>query len=59
MDWSVGQILQALKDTGVDNDTLVIFTSDNGPWLEEGVDGGHTGKPSAFLYCVEVGFVPI
>ena len=30
IDWSVGQILQALKDQGVDDDTLVIFTTDNG-----------------------------
>ena len=32
IDWSVGQVLQALKDNGLDNNTLVIFTSDNGPW---------------------------
>jgi arylsulfatase len=32
LDWSVGQVLDTLKKTGVDNDTLVIFTSDNGPW---------------------------
>ena len=31
IDWSVGQILGVLKDRGLDNDTLVIFTSDNGP----------------------------
>ena len=31
IDWSVGQILDALKENGVDEDTLVIFTSDNGP----------------------------
>ncbi len=33
IDWSVGEVLQALKDNGVDNNTLVIFTSDNGPWF--------------------------
>lgn len=33
IDWSVGEILKALKETGVDRDTLVIFTSDNGPKL--------------------------
>jgi arylsulfatase A len=32
LDWSVGQVLDALKMSGADNDTLVIFTSDNGPW---------------------------
>ena len=40
IDWSVGQILQALKDTDVDDNTLVIFTSDNGPWLSYGGHGG-------------------
>lgn len=34
MDWSVGQVMQSLKDTAVDNNTLVIFTSDNGPWFQ-------------------------
>ena len=34
LDWSVGQVLQSLKDNGLDNDTLVIFTSDNGPWYQ-------------------------
>lgn len=34
LDWSVGQVLQALKATGTDEKTLVIFTSDNGPWIE-------------------------
>ena len=33
IDWSVGQVLQALKDNGVDGTTLVMFTSDNGPWF--------------------------
>ena len=32
IDWSVGQVLQALQSSGVDNNTLVLFTSDNGPW---------------------------
>ena len=34
IDWSVGQVLQALKDNSVDNNTLTIFTSDNGPWFQ-------------------------
>ena len=33
IDWSVGQVLQAVKDNGLDENTLVIFTSDNGPWF--------------------------
>jgi len=40
IDWSVGQVLDALKETGVERDTLVIFTSDNGPWLSYGNHAG-------------------
>ncbi|RJP18381.1 MAG: arylsulfatase [Candidatus Omnitrophota bacterium] len=40
IDWSVGQILAAVKQCGLDNDTLVIFTSDNGPWLSYGDHAG-------------------
>lgn len=40
VDWSVGQVLQALKDSGVEDNTLVIFTSDNGPWLNFGNHAG-------------------
>ncbi|MGJ8650120.1 MAG: sulfatase family protein [Opitutaceae bacterium] len=35
LDWSVGQLLQTLKDAGIAENTLVIFTSDNGPWLSK------------------------
>ena len=35
IDYSVGQVLAALKKAGVDENTLVIFTSDNGPWLSK------------------------
>jgi arylsulfatase A len=34
MDWSVGQVMQELKANGLDDNTLVIFTSDNGPWFQ-------------------------
>ena len=34
LDWSAGQILQAVKDAGLDDNTLVIFSSDNGPWYQ-------------------------
>ncbi|MCP4512362.1 MAG: sulfatase [Fuerstiella sp.] len=40
IDWSVGQVMQALKDAGVDRNTLVVFTSDNGPWTMFGPHGG-------------------
>ena len=32
LDWSVGQVLATLKDTGVDRNTIAVFASDNGPW---------------------------
>lgn len=43
VDWSVGQVLEALRAQGLDKDTLVVFTSDNGPWLVKGTDGGSAG----------------
>jgi arylsulfatase A len=44
IDWSVGQILAALKEHRLDNNTLVIFTSDNGPWLSYGDHAGSAGR---------------
>jgi arylsulfatase A-like enzyme len=43
IDWSVGQILEALQRYDLDGDTLVIFTSDNGPWLSYGDHAGSAG----------------
>lgn len=43
IDWSVGQIMQALHANGIEENTLVIFTSDNGPWLNFGNHAGSTG----------------
>ena len=43
VDWSVGQVLEALRKQGLAQDTLVVFTSDNGPWLVKGSDGGSAG----------------
>lgn len=40
LDWSVGEILNALKTQGIEDNTLVIFTSDNGPWLSYGNHAG-------------------
>ncbi len=40
IDWSVGQILATLKEHNLDDNTLVIFTSDNGPWLNYGDHAG-------------------
>jgi arylsulfatase A-like enzyme len=42
VDWSVGEILKALERNGLDKNTLVIFTSDNGPWLNFGNHAGNT-----------------
>lgn len=41
IDWSVGEILKTLKSSGLEDNTLVIFTSDNGPWTSY---GNHAGK---------------
>ena len=43
IDWSVGQVLKALHDNHLDDNTLVIFTSDNGPWLCYGNRAGSAG----------------
>ena len=52
IDWSVGQILNTLRDTDIDENTLVVFTSDNGPWLnlparmlQDGNQPWHAGSP--------------
>jgi len=51
IDWSAGRILEELESLGIDKDTLVIFTSDNGPWhnlpdrmLQGGNERWHTGN---------------
>lgn len=43
LDWSVGEILSALRNLNLDSNTLVIFTSDNGPWLAQKENGGSAG----------------
>ncbi len=43
LDWSTGVILDELKKLGIDQNTLVIFTSDNGPWYQ-GSPGGMRGR---------------
>ena len=43
LDWSVGQVLAALRAAGIAENTLVFFSSDNGPWLTQGSQGGSAG----------------
>ena len=62
IDWSVGQIVEAVRRTGIEENTLIVFTSDNGPWLSYGNHGGSAGplregKATAFEGGVRVPFV--
>jgi arylsulfatase len=43
LDWSTGEILKTLKEQGIDKNTMVLFLSDNGPWIAYGNHGGSTG----------------
>ena len=43
VDWSTGRILDTLRELKLDKKTLVVFTSDNGPWLIKGEDSGSAG----------------
>jgi len=43
VDWSVGQVLESLRKNGLAENTLVWFTSDNGPWIVKGLQGGSAG----------------
>jgi arylsulfatase A-like enzyme len=62
IDWSVGEVLGALKRNGIDDNTLVMFTCDNGPWLVYGNHAGTTGplregKQTTFEGGVRVPFI--
>ncbi len=62
IDWSMGQIMAALKESGVDGNTLVIFASDNGPWMSYGNHAGSAdplreGKGTTFDGGVRVPFL--
>jgi arylsulfatase A len=43
LDWMAGQIVQKIRDLDLEEDTLFIFTSDNGPWMVQGLSGGSEG----------------
>lgn len=43
LDWSVGEVLRTLRELGLEENTLVVLTSDNGPWINYGNHAGSTG----------------
>ncbi len=43
LDWAVGQVLEAVRAAGIEKNTFVFFTSDNGPWLIRAQAGGSAG----------------
>ncbi len=43
IDWGVGRILDTVRDEGIEKDTVVVFTTDNGPWLAFKTHGGSAG----------------
>ncbi len=62
LDWSVGQIMDAIKRCGIERDTLVVFFSDNGPFLSYGNHAGSAkplreGKLTTFEGGVRVPFI--
>ena len=62
IDFNTGRILDLLKELNIDKNTIVIFTSDNGPWLTKGVDSGSAlplfeGKFTSFEGGMRVPFI--
>ena len=57
VDWSVGQVLESLKKLGLDENTMVVFTSDNGPWASKGKAGGVAGPLRGSKGCTLEGGV--
>ncbi len=43
IDFNIGRVVDALKKKGLDENTIVVFTSDNGPWLQTELSGGSAG----------------
>jgi Sulfatase len=41
LDANVGKVLQAVRDAGIEKDTIVVFSSDNGPWVDAWPDAGY------------------
>lgn len=62
IDWSMGELVRTLEASGVAENTLIIFTSDNGPWLSYGNHAGSAlpfreGKGTVFEGGVRVPFI--
>ena len=58
MAWSVGEILQTLRELNIEEDTLVIFTSDNSPAIDVCLDGGSAGPFSGkFIFNFRLYFL--
>jgi len=55
LDWSMGEILTALKQNGIDERTLVIWTSDNGPSFRKGVAHGSVAPLRGWGYSTDEG----
>jgi arylsulfatase A len=43
VDWCVGQVMAAVHECGLDEKTLIVFSSDNGPWIAKGTNAGTAG----------------
>jgi arylsulfatase len=41
LDWSVGEVMRTLRENGLEEKTMIVYTTDNGPWHQQGVHGGH------------------
>lgn len=50
IDWSVGEIMKSLRDNNLDKNTLLIYTSDNGPWKLKGGRGGSAHPLRGFKF---------
>ncbi len=52
LDWNVGRLIDALDEAGLSENTLIIYTSDNGPWLQKKEEGGSSAplRGGKFLY---------
>ena len=57
LDWSVGQLLDAVESEGIAHNTLIVFTSDNGPFPEGSTGGLRGGKATAWEGGFRVPFI--